>query len=68
MLAIYKKLEIKLIKFSKFKYIRDFNEKIVKKSITYIIYLDLVIQSHCKLFILILIADINYYNVIISKL
>ena len=59
MLAICEKLKIKLIRLFKFKYIKDFNEKIVKKSVIHVIYLDLVIQSHCKLFILILIIDIN---------
>ncbi len=65
---VCKKLEIQSISLTKEKLIRDYNEKIFKKIITHKILLNLIIESHKKLTVSILIADINHHEVILSKL
>ncbi len=65
---VCKKLEIQSISLTKEKLIRDYNEKIFKKIITHKILFNLIIKSHKKLIISMLIADINHYEVILSKL
>jgi len=53
---------------TKEKLIRDYDEKISKKIITHKILLNLIIESHKKLTVSMLIADINHHEVILSKL
>jgi len=50
------------------KLIRDYDEKISKKAITHKILLNFIIESHKKLTVSILIADINHHEVILNKL
>ena len=64
---VCKKLEIQSISLTKEKLIRDYDEKIFKKIITHKILLNLIIESHKKLTISILIADIDHHEVILSK-
>jgi len=65
---VCKKLKIQSISLIKEKLIRDYNEKISKKIITHKILFNLIIESHKKLIILMLIADIDHHEVILSKL
>jgi len=65
---VCKKLKIQSILLIKEKLIRDYDEKIFKKTITYKILLNLIIESHKKLIISMLIADIDHHEVILSKL
>jgi len=65
---VCKKLEIQSISLTKEKLIRDYDEKIFKKIITHKILFNLIIESHKKLIISMLIADINHHEVILSKL
>ena len=64
----YEKLKIQSISLTKEKLIRDYNEKIFKKIITHKILLNLIIESHKKLTISMLITDIDHHEVILSKL
>ncbi len=65
---VCKKLRIQFISLIKEKLIRDYDEKISKKTITHKILLNLIIKSHKKLTVSMLIADINHHEVILSKL
>jgi len=65
---VCKKLEIQFISLTKEKLIRDYDEKISKKIITHKILLNLIIESHKKLTVSMLIADIDHHEVILSKL
>ncbi len=65
---VCKKLRIQFISLTKEKLIKDYDEKIFKKIITHKILLNLIIESHKKLIVSMLIADINYHEVILSKL
>ncbi len=66
---VCKKLKIQSISLTKEKLIRDYDENIFKKTIiTHKILLNLIIKSHKKLTVSMLIADINYHEVILSKL
>ncbi len=65
---VCEKLEIQSISLTKEKLIRDYDEKISKKIITHKILLNLIIESHKKLTVSMLIADINHHEVILSKL
>jgi len=53
---------------TKEKLIRDYDKKIFKKIITHKILFNLIIESHKKLTVSMLIADINHHEVILSKL
>ena len=64
---VCEKLEIQFISLTKEKLIRDYDEKIFKKIITHKILLNLIIESHKKLIISMLIADIDHHEVILSK-
>jgi len=64
---VCKKLRIQPISLTKEKLIKDYDEKIFKKTITHKILLNLIIESHKKLTISMLIADINHHEVILSK-
>ncbi len=50
------------------KLIKEYDEKISKKTITHKILLNLIIESHKKLTVSMLIADIDHHEVILSKL
>jgi len=65
---VCKKLEIQSISLTKEKLIRDYDEKIFKKIIIHKILFNLIIESHKKLTVSMLIADIDYHEVILSKL
>jgi len=65
---VCKKLRIQSISLTKEKLIRDYDEKIFKKIITHKILFNLIIESHKKLTVSMLIADINHHEVILSKL
>ncbi len=64
---VCEKLKIQSISLTKEKLIRDYDEKISKKTITHKILLNLIIKSHKKLTVSMLIADINHHEVILSK-
>ncbi len=64
---VCKKLEIQFISLTKEKLIRDYDGKISKKIITHKILLNLIIKSHKKLTVSMLIADIDHHEVILSK-
>jgi len=65
---VCKKLRIQSISLTKKKLIKDYDEKIFKKIITHKILLNLIIESHKKLTVSMLIADIDHHKVILSKL
>ena len=65
---VCEKLKIQSISLTKEKLIRDYDEKIFKKIITHKILFNLIIKSHKKLTVSILIADIDHHEVILSKL
>jgi len=50
------------------KLIRDYDEKIFEKIITHKILLNLIIESHKKLTLSMLIIDIDHHEIILSKL
>ncbi len=65
---VCQKLEIQSILLAKEKLIREYDEKLARKTITHKILLNLMIKSHKKLTVLMLIADIEHYEAILSKL
>jgi len=65
---VCQKLEIQSILLAKEKLIRDYDEKLARKTITHKILLNLMIKSHKKLTMSMLIADIEHYEAILSKL
>ncbi len=65
---VCKKLRIQSIFLTKEKLIRDYDKKIFKKIIIHKILLNLIIESHKKLTVSMLIADIDHHEVILSKL
>jgi len=65
---VCEKLEIQSISLTKEKLIRDYDEKISKKIIIHKILLNLIIESHKKLTVSMLIADIDHHEIILSKL
>jgi len=64
---VCEKLRIQSISLTKEKLIRDYDEKIFKKIITHKILLNLIIESHKKLTVSMLIVDINHHEVILNK-
>ncbi len=64
---VCKELKIQFISLTKEKLIKEHDEKILKKTITHKILLNLIIESHKKLTVSMLIADINHYKVILEK-
>ncbi len=64
---ICQKLEIQFISLAKKKLIRDYNEKLARKTITHKILLNLTIKSHKKLTMSMLIVDIEHHEAILSK-
>jgi len=65
---VCQKLKIQFILLIKEKLIQNYNEKLSKKAITHKILLNLTIESHKKLTVLMLITDIEHHEVILSKL
>ena len=65
---ICQKLEIQFILLAKEKLIRDYDEKLARKTITHKILFNLTIKSHKKLTMSMLIADIEHHEAILSKL
>jgi len=65
---ICQKLKIQLIWLVKKKLIREYDEKLTKKIITYKILLNLTVKSHKKLTVSMLIIDINHHDIILEKL
>ncbi len=64
---ICQKLEIQLIRLAKEKLIREYDEKLTK-IITHKILPNLTVESHKKLTVSMLIADIDHHDVILEKL
>ncbi len=64
---VCKELKIQPISLTKEKLIKEYDEKIFKKTITHKILLNLIIESHKKLTVSMLIADINHHEVILRK-
>jgi len=64
---VCKKLEIQSILLIKEKLIWDYDEKLFKKVITHKILLNLIIKSHKKLTVSMLITDIDHHEAILSK-
>ncbi len=64
---VCKELKIQSISLTKEKLIKEYDEKIFKKIITHKILSNLIIESHKKLTVSMLIADINHYEVILEK-
>ncbi len=64
---VCKKLRIQPISLVKKKLIKKYDEKIFKKTITHKILLNLIIESHKKLTVSMLIADIDHHEVILEK-
>ncbi len=65
---VCQKLEIQSILLAKEKLIRDYDENLARKTITHKILFNLMIKSHKKLTVSMLIADIEHYEAILSKL
>jgi len=65
---VCQKLEIQSILLAKEKLIRDYDEKLARKTIIHKILLNLMIESHKKLTVSMLIVDIEHHEVILSKL
>ncbi len=65
---VCQKLEIQSILLAKEKLIREYNEKLARKTITHKILFNLTIESHKKLTMSMLIADIEHHEVILSRL
>ncbi len=49
------------------KLIRDYDEKLIKKIITYKILFILIVNNYKKSFILMLIINIKHYEIILKK-
>jgi len=64
---VCQKLEIQSILLAKEKLIWDYDEKLARKTITHKILLNLTIESHKKLTMSMLIADIEHHEAILSK-
>ncbi len=64
---VCKELRIQSISLTKEKLIKEYDEKIFKKTITHKILSNLIIESHKKLTVSMLIADIDHYKVILEK-
>ncbi len=64
---VCKELRIQFISLTKEKLIKKYDEKIFKKTITHKILLNLINESHKKLTVSMLIADINHHEVILEK-
>jgi len=64
---VCQKLEIQFISLAKKKLIWDYDEKLVRKTITHKILFNLTIKSHKKLTMSMLIADIKHHEVILGK-
>jgi len=64
---ICQKLKIQFIRLVKEKLIREYDEKLMKKIIIHKILLNLTVESHKKLIVSMLIADIDHHDVILEK-
>jgi len=64
---VCKELKIQSISLTKEKLIKEYDEKIFKKTITHKILLNLIIESYKKLTVSMLIADIDHHEVILEK-
>ncbi len=64
---VCKELKIQSISLAKEKLIKEYDEKIFKKTIIHKILLNLIIESHKKLIVSMLIADIDHHEVILEK-
>ncbi len=65
---ICQKLEIQPIRLAKEKLIRGYDGKLTKKIITHKILPNLTVESHKKLTVSMLIADIDHHDAILEKL
>ena len=65
---VCQKLEIQSISLAKEKLIRDYDEKLARKTMTHKILFNLTIEIHKKLTVSMLIVDIKHHEAILSKL
>jgi len=65
---VCRELELQSISLFKGKLIRDYDEKLSKKAITHKILSNLIINSHKKFIVFMLIIDLEHHEVILSKL
>jgi len=65
---VCQKLEIQSILLAKEKLIREYDEKLARKTITHKILLNFTIESHKKLTVSMLIVNIKHHEAILSKL
>jgi len=65
---VCKKLKIQFISLIKKKLIHNYDEKLFKKTIIHKILLNLMIENHKKLTVSMLIINIKYHEIILSKL
>ena len=64
---IYRKLQIELLSLLKPKSLRNYNDKLLKNSITHFLLLGVEIDDYKKSLCPILIASLEYYSVILKK-
>ena len=65
---LYKTLQLESISLSKLKSLREYNDKLVKKSITYYLLLNLSVSDYKERTCSILITPLDIYNIILKKL
>ncbi len=64
---VYKKLDLQFISLLKEKLIRDYDEKLAKKIITYKILFTLIVNNYKKSSVLMLIINIKHHEIILKK-
>ena len=65
---IYERLQIESYSLFKFKSLREYDDQLIKKSITHCLLLTLKIQNYKKESYSILIAQLRHYDLIFEKL
>ena len=64
---ICESLKISFISLLKSKSVKDFDEYLAKRSITHVIYSDLIVQDHSELTALMLITSLRQHLIILEK-
>ncbi len=65
---VYDQLQIKFLTLIKAKLIQEFNDHYAKKLITYVIYLNLMIQNHTLNIAFMLITQLKQHQMILEKI
>ena len=65
---VYDQLQIKFLTLIKAKLIQEFNDYYAKKLITYVIYLNLMIQNHTVNIAFMLITQLKQHQMILEKI